>query len=92
MLTWFSKRTIYGPKIQLTQSLQSEARNTLIVNYQVSWIPPAGGLVVESRFPQAGRCVGVDHSMNHVVKGAAFAVLTVNNSTAGDHFFLCHSH
>ena len=53
-------------------------------NDQVNWIPPAGGQVIESTFPQAGVYVGVDHNMNHVIKGAAFAVVAVNNSTAGD--------
>jgi hypothetical protein len=53
-------------------------------NDQVNWIPPAGGQVIESTFPQAGVYVGVDHNMNHVIKSAAFAVVAVNNSTAGD--------
>ncbi|MFZ0511351.1 MAG: hypothetical protein WAM14_07080 [Candidatus Nitrosopolaris sp.] len=54
-------------------------------NDQVNWIPPAGGQVVESTFPKAGLYVGVDHNMNHVIKGAAFAILSLkNNVTAGD--------
>jgi nitrite reductase (NO-forming) len=53
-------------------------------NDQVNWIPPAGGQVIESTFPQAGVYVGVDHNMNHVIKGAAFAVVAVKNATAGD--------
>jgi hypothetical protein len=53
-------------------------------NDQVNWIPPAGGQVIESTFPQAGVYVGVDHNMNHVIKGSASAVVAVNNSTAGD--------
>jgi nitrite reductase (NO-forming) len=53
-------------------------------NDQVNWIPVSGGQVIESTFPLPGVYVGVDHNMNHVLKGAAFAVLAVNNSTAGD--------
>jgi nitrite reductase (NO-forming) len=49
------------------------------------WIGPGGGVVVESTFPQPGVYVGVDHNMNHVVKGAAFAVLAEANATASDH-------
>jgi nitrite reductase (NO-forming) len=62
-----------------TQQLLTQDQND-----QVNWIPPAGGQVIESTFPQPGVYVGVDHNMNHVLKGAAFAVLAVNNSTAGD--------
>jgi nitrite reductase (NO-forming) len=53
-------------------------------NDQTNWIPPGAGITVESTFPQPGVYVGVDHNMNHVLKGAAFAVVAVNNSTAGD--------
>jgi len=53
-------------------------------NDQNNLILPGTGIVVESTFPQAGVYVGVDHNMNHVLKGGAFAVLAVNNSTAGD--------
>jgi nitrite reductase (NO-forming) len=53
-------------------------------NDQTNWIPPGAGITVESTFPQPGVYVGVDHNMNHVLKGGAFAVLAVNNSTAGD--------
>jgi len=62
-----------------TQKLLTQDQND-----QVNWIPPAGGQVIESTFPQPGLYVGVDHNMNHVLKGAAFAVLAVNNATAGD--------
>jgi hypothetical protein len=54
-------------------------------NDQTNWIPPGAGIVVESTFPEAGVYVGVDHNMNHVVKGAAFAVLATANATAFDH-------
>jgi nitrite reductase (NO-forming) len=53
-------------------------------NDQTNWIPVGGGMVIESTFPQPGVYVGVDHNMNHVLKGGAFAVLAVNNATAGD--------
>lgn len=49
------------------------------------WIGPGDGVVVESTFPEPGVYVGVDHNMNHVVKGAAFAVLATANATATDH-------
>jgi nitrite reductase (NO-forming) len=54
-------------------------------NDQTNWIPPGAGIVVESTFPEPGVYVGVDHNMNHVVKGAAFAVLATANATATDH-------
>jgi len=51
-----------------------------------TWNIPAGsGSVIESTFPSPGLYVGVGHNMNHVLKGGAFAVLAVNNSTASDH-------
>jgi len=53
-------------------------------NDQTNWIPPGAGITVESTFPQPGVYVGVDHNMNHVLKGAAFAVVAVKNATAGD--------
>src|SRR5688572_31761442 len=49
------------------------------------WIPPGSASVIESTFPEAGVYVGVDHAMSDVVKGGAFAVLAVENSTATDH-------
>ena len=53
-------------------------------NDQTNLIPAGAGITVESTFPQPGVYVGVDHNMNHVLKGGAFAVLAVNNATAGD--------
>jgi hypothetical protein len=52
------------------------------MNDQVNWIPPAGGQVVEAKFPPLNPqsqnhqviqplYVGVDHNMNHVIKGGA---------------------
>ncbi len=38
----------------------------------------------ESTFPENGAYVGVDHNMNHVVRGAAFVVMADGNSTAQD--------
>jgi hypothetical protein len=49
------------------------------------WIPPGSGSVIEITFPEEGLYVGVDHAMNDVVKGGAFAVVAANNSTATDH-------
>jgi nitrite reductase (NO-forming) len=48
------------------------------------WIPPGSASVIESTFPEAGIYVGVDHNMNHVVRGAALAVVAADNSTAHD--------
>ena len=55
------------------------------INDETWWITPASGSVIESTFPDPGVYVGVDHAMKDVVKGGAFAVLAVENSTATDH-------
>jgi nitrite reductase (NO-forming) len=55
------------------------------INDETWWIPPGSASVIESTFPQEGVYVGVDHAMSDVVKGGAFAVLAVENSTATDH-------
>jgi hypothetical protein len=65
------------------------------MNDQVNWIPPADGHVIEAKFPPLNNqsqnrnvteslYVGVDHNMNHVIKGGAFAVLATNVSSPGD--------
>ena len=54
-------------------------------NDETWWIPPGSASVIESTFPEAGLYVGVDHSMKDVIKGAAFAVVAMDNSTATDH-------
>jgi nitrite reductase (NO-forming) len=54
-------------------------------NDETWWIPPGSGSVIEATFPDPGLYVGVDHAMRDVVKGGAFAVLAVENSTATDH-------
>ncbi|HEX7141005.1 MAG TPA: plastocyanin/azurin family copper-binding protein [Nitrososphaeraceae archaeon] len=48
------------------------------------WVPPGSASVFEAVFPETGAYVGVDHNMNHVVKGAAFIVMGDTNSTAKD--------
>ena len=48
-------------------------------------IPPGSGSVIEAVFPEEGIYVGVDHAMNDVVKGAAFAVLATPDATNDDH-------
>lgn len=58
---------------------------TQLLNDETWWIPPGSASVIESTFPEEGIYVGVDHAMKDVVKGAAFAVLGANNSTATDH-------
>ncbi len=49
------------------------------------WVPPGSASVIEAVFPETGAYVGVDHNMNHVVRGAAFIVMGDKNSTAQDH-------
>jgi nitrite reductase (NO-forming) len=55
------------------------------LNDETWTVPPGSASVIESVFPEEGLYVGVDHAMNDVLKGGAFAVLAVNNSTATDH-------
>ncbi|MDW0164535.1 MAG: multicopper oxidase domain-containing protein [Nitrososphaeraceae archaeon] len=55
------------------------------INDETWWIPPAAGSVIESTFPDPGVYVGVDHAMADVVKGGAFAVVAMENSTATDY-------
>ncbi|MEW5840506.1 MAG: multicopper oxidase domain-containing protein [Thermoproteota archaeon] len=56
------------------------------VTQDETWtIPPGSGTVIEATFPEAGLYVGVDHNMNHVVRGAAFAVLATEDATEDDH-------
>jgi nitrite reductase (NO-forming) len=49
------------------------------------WIPPGSASVIEAVFPEAGTYIGVDHNMNHVVRGAAIAVVADGNATDTDH-------
>src|SRR5918992_791866 len=58
---------------------------TQLLNDETWWIPPGSASVIESTFPEAGTYIGVDHNMNHVVRGAALAVVAADNSTAKDH-------
>src|SRR5919197_2261592 len=58
--------------------------NTLL-NEETYLVGPGQASVIDSVFPEAGLYVGVGHGMNHVLKGGAFAVLAVDNSTATDH-------
>jgi nitrite reductase (NO-forming) len=58
---------------------------TQVLNDETWWIPPGSGSVIEITFPEEGIYVGVDHAMNDVVKGAAFAVLATPDSTPDDH-------
>jgi len=58
-----------------TQALNEETWN----------IPPGSGSVIEATFPDEGIYVGVDHAMDDVLKGAAFAVLATPDSTPDDH-------
>ena len=49
------------------------------------WVPPGSASVFEATFPGSPLpYVGVDHNMNHVVKGAAFAVVSDASSTDKD--------
>jgi nitrite reductase (NO-forming) len=58
---------------------------TVDQNDETWTIPPGSASVIESVFPSPGLYVGVTHSLAGVIKGGAFAVLAVNNSTATDH-------
>jgi nitrite reductase (NO-forming) len=58
---------------------------TQLINDETWWIPPGSASVIESVFPEAGAYVGVDHNMNHVVRGAALVVMADGNATEQDH-------
>jgi nitrite reductase (NO-forming) len=58
---------------------------TQVLNDESWWIPPGSGSVIEITFPEEGIYVGVDHAMDDVLKGAAFAVLATPESTPDDH-------
>jgi nitrite reductase (NO-forming) len=58
---------------------------TQVLNDESWIIPPGSGSVIEAVFPEEGLYVGVDHAMNDVLKGAAFAVLATPDATADDH-------
>jgi nitrite reductase (NO-forming) len=58
---------------------------TQVLNEETWNIPPGSGSVIEVTFPDEGIYVGVDHAMNDVLKGAAFAVLATPDSTPDDH-------
>jgi nitrite reductase (NO-forming) len=58
---------------------------TQVLNDETWWIPPGSGSVIEITFPDEGIYVGVDHAMNNVLKGGAFAVLATPESTPDDH-------
>jgi nitrite reductase (NO-forming) len=58
---------------------------TQVLNEETWWIPPGSGSVIEATFPDEGIYVGVDHAMNDVLKGGAFAVLATPESTPDDH-------
>ena len=58
---------------------------TQLKNDETWTIPPGSASVIEATFPEAGLYVGVDHGMNDVVKGAAFAVVADDASTPNDH-------
>jgi nitrite reductase (NO-forming) len=54
-------------------------------NGQTWNIPPGSASVIEAAFPQPGLYIGIDHDFGRFLKGGAFAVLAINNSTATDH-------
>jgi nitrite reductase (NO-forming) len=58
---------------------------TQALNEETWWVPPGSGSVFEVTFPDEGIYVGVDHAMNDVLKGGAFAVLATPDSTPNDH-------
>lgn len=48
-------------------------------------ISPGSASVIEAAFSEAGIYVDVDHNMNHVVRGSAFAVIATEGATENDH-------
>ena len=55
------------------------------VGQDETWtIPPGSASVIEATFPEAGIYIGVDHNMNHVLRGAAFAVVATPDAADGD--------
>jgi nitrite reductase (NO-forming) len=58
---------------------------TQVLNEETWYIPAGSGSVIEATFPDEGIYVGVDHAMNDVLKGGAFAVLATPESTPDDH-------
>jgi plastocyanin/FtsP/CotA-like multicopper oxidase with cupredoxin domain len=66
------------------QSPDGTDYGTQNIDDETYWIPPGSASVIESIFPEGGIYVGVDHNMNHVVRGAALAVVAADNSTAHD--------
>jgi nitrite reductase (NO-forming) len=56
-----------------------------VLNDETWLIPPGSGSVIEAIFPTEGIYVGVDHAMDDVLKGGAFAVLATPESTPDDH-------
>jgi nitrite reductase (NO-forming) len=58
---------------------------TQVLNDETWLIPPGSGSVIEAVFPTEGIYVGVDHAMDDVLKGGAFAVLATPDSTPDDH-------
>jgi nitrite reductase (NO-forming) len=47
-------------------------------------IPPGSASIIEATFPEAGLYVGVDHNLNHVIKGGAFAVIATPDAAEND--------
>jgi nitrite reductase (NO-forming) len=58
---------------------------TQLLNDETWYVPAGSGSVFEITFPDEGIYVGVDHAMNDVLKGGAFAVLATPESTPDDH-------
>lgn len=66
-------------------NLNNTYYGTQVRNEETWLIPPGSGSVIEATFPDEGIYVGLDHSMNDVVKGGAFAVAVSANATEDDH-------
>jgi nitrite reductase (NO-forming) len=58
---------------------------TQVLNDETWLVPPGSASVIEAVFPSEGIYVGVDHAMDDVLKGAAFAVLATPDATPDDH-------
>ena len=55
------------------------------LRHEETWtIPPGSASVIETTFPEAGMCTGIDHDLGRLIIGGAFNVLATDNSTATD--------
>jgi len=71
-----------GGMIDVRDGYIKNRLGTQVKNDETWWIPPGSATVIEAVFPEAGLYVGVDHALNDVVKGGAFAVIAADSEPA----------